>query len=62
MIPATVRSTSPNGDVVIVFDDGFSTAIPQSVVNASCFRLLRVGQRLAVTLSEGVPIEIALPS
>ena len=62
MIPATVRSTAPNGDVIVVGDDGLFTTIPTSIVDASPFRLLRVGQRLAVATSEGAPIEISLPS
>jgi hypothetical protein len=34
MIPATVRSTAPNGDVIVVDDDGFFTTIPKSIVDA----------------------------
>ena len=60
MIPATVRSTSPAGDVIVVSDDGFSLTVPRSVVDASVFRLLRVGQRLAVTMDDGNPIRIDL--
>jgi hypothetical protein len=61
MIPATVRSTSPGGDVIIVGDDGFSLTVPRSVVEASVFRLLRVGQRLGVTLDDGAPVRIDRP-
>jgi hypothetical protein len=62
MIPATVRSTAPNGDVIVVGDDGFFTTIPKAIVDASPFRLLRVGQRLAVAISDGTPNAICLPS
>jgi len=61
MITATVRSTSPDGDVIVVSDDGFSLTVPRSVVDASVFRLLRVGQRLAVTIHDRIPIRIELP-
>jgi hypothetical protein len=61
MITATVRSTSPDGDVIVVSDDGFSLTVPRSVVDASVFRLLRVGQRLAVTIDDRIPIRIELP-
>ncbi|MFZ4485597.1 MAG: hypothetical protein ACOYO9_03305 [Candidatus Nanopelagicales bacterium] len=61
MIPATVRSTTPAGDVIIVGDDGVSLTVPRSVVEASVFRLLRVGQRLGVTIDDGAPVRIDLP-
>ena len=61
MIPATVRSTSPDGDVIVVSDDGLSLTVPRTVVEASVFRLLRVGQRLAVTLNDRIPVRIDLP-
>jgi hypothetical protein len=61
VIPATVRSTTPEGGVVIVGDDGVSLTVPCSVVEASVFRLLRVGQRLGVTLDGGAPVRIDLP-
>ena len=62
MTAATVRSTLANGDVIVVGDDGTFTTIPQTVVAASCFRLLRVGQRLSVTELDGMPTEITLPA
>jgi hypothetical protein len=62
MTPATVRSTASNGDVIAVGDDGFFTTIPKAIVDASPFRLLRVGQRLAIATSDGVPIAISLLS
>lgn len=73
MIPATVRSTTPAGDVIVVSDDGLSLTVPRSVVDASVFRLLRVGQRLAVTMDDmddmddtddmddRIPVRIELP-
>lgn len=67
MIPATVRSTTPAGDVIVVSDDGLSLTVPRSVVDASVFRLLRVGQRLAVTMDDmddmddRIPVRIDLP-
>ena len=61
MIPATARSTTPAGDVIVVNDDGFSLTVPRSVVDASVFRLLRVGQRLAVTMDDRIPVRIDLP-
>ena len=61
MIPATVLSTSPDGDVIVVSDDGFCLTVPRSVVEASVFRLLRVGQRLSVTLDDRIPVRIDLP-
>lgn len=60
-MPATVRSTAPGGDVILVSDDGVSFSVPRAVVSASVFRLLRVGQRLAVAFEAGAPVSIHLP-
>lgn len=62
MIPATVRSTDAGGDVTVVGDEGLFTIIPKAIVDASPFRLLRVGQRVALMMSDGVPVSISLLS
>jgi hypothetical protein len=58
---ATVETFDPAGDVVVILDDGASMRAPADAARAGGFRMLRSGQRVALTLNDdGQVVAISL--
>ena len=58
---ATVERWAADGGGWARADDGTRFALPAGLLAGSAQRLLRVGQRVHVELSEGVAVDVRLP-
>ena len=59
-VQATVKEWSVTGGCVLL-DDGSELALPADALDGSRFRSLRLGQRLQLTVTDGVVVSVDLP-
>lgn len=61
MIAATFRAVDVDGYTELVTDEGVVLRAHSEVIQASVFRHLRVGQRVALEVRDNEVVQIALP-
>lgn len=60
-VQATVREWDPGAGGSALLDDGSVAVLPPECLRASVFRFLRLGQRVRLTLDDGVVVAVDLP-
>ena len=61
MRQATVRDWDPLAGGSAFLDDGSVVALPPDCLRDSIFRFLRLGQRIALEVVDGVVVRVDLP-